>query len=150
LKELPQKDVEKYWKEKEQEIGAEIKGKDMSEYIGGYQGIKDRTWGLLYYTESSFYFQTFPKKNWFNSFIGGRQTEDSGKTINFRILWEEVKEINLPPNRNALLTIFSPPDYRVYISYQIGSQENKLVLMMYSRKNRDRFIDCYHQCKNKK
>jgi len=147
LKELPKKDAEKFWKEKEQEIGEEIKGRDMSEYINGYQGIRERIWGLLYYTESSFYFQTFPRKNWFTSLIGSGKTEDSGEAMNFRILWEEVKEINLPPKRNIFFNFFSPADYRIFIKYRINSQEDTLVLMMYSRENRNHFIDCYHQFK---
>lgn len=150
LKELNNKDVEKFWKEKEQEIGEEIKGKDISEYIGGYQGVRERTWGLLYYTESSFYFQIFPRKNWLTSLMGNSQSEFSNEIKFFRIQWEKVIEIFLPQKRKFFLSIFSPADYRVSIRYWIDGQEDTLVLIMYSRNSRDRFIDCYNQFKNKR
>ena len=147
MKESPKKDAEKYWKEKEREIGEEIKGRDICEYISGYQGITERIWGLLYYTESSFYFQIFPRKNWYTSLIGSGKTEDSVATMNFRILWEEIKVVNLPPKRNFFFNFFSPVDYRVFIKYRINNQEDTLILMMCSSEHRNHFIDCYYQFK---
>lgn len=150
MKETSKKDVEEFWGKKEQEIGEKIRGKDMSEYLCGYPDIKERSWGLLYYTESSFYFQTFPRKNWFTSLLGGGQTENTGQTFHFRVPWDTVTGIILPPKKNALLAFFSPPDYRVFIEYRIGDREETLVFMMYSHENRERFIKWYHQIANKK
>ncbi len=144
-----QKDVEEFWKEKEQELGEEIKGKDMSEYISGYRGLKEKTWGLLYYTKSSFYFQTFPKKNWLTSLmgVGGGKVENSADTFIFNIIWEKVKEITLPAKKNLILSFLSPPDNLVFIRYQIDSQEEILTLAMYSRNSRKKFLECYQQFK---
>lgn len=144
-----QKDVEEFWKEKEQELGEEIKGKDMSEYISGYQGLKEKTWGLLYYTKSSFYFQTFTNKNWFTSLIGGGggKAKTSGDMFIFNIKWEKVKEITLPAKKNSILSFLSPPDNRVFIKYKVDSQEEVLILAMYSRNSRKYFLECYQQSK---
>ena len=142
--------TEKFWKEKEQEIGEKIIGKDMSEYISGYQEVKEKTWGLLYYTESSFYFQTFPKKSWLTSLLGSGQGEYSGETTIFRILWKDMKEVCLPTERKTFFTIFSPPDCRVLIKHYENSKEKTLVLMMYSRDNRNQFIEFYRNFSNKK
>ncbi|HAJ33529.1 MAG TPA: hypothetical protein DCK79_09200 [Candidatus Atribacteria bacterium] len=144
-----QKDVEEFWKEKEQELGEAIKGKDMSEYISGYQRLKEKTWGLLYYTKSSFYFQTFPKRNWLISLIGvgGGKAESSGDIFIFNIMWEKVKEITLPAQKNPILSFLSPPDNRVFIRYKVDSQEEVLTLAMYSRNSRKNFLECYQQAK---
>ena len=151
MKESSKKDVAEFWGKKELEIGEKIRGKDMSEYISGYPEIKKRTWGLLYYTDSYFYFQIFPRKNWFTLLLGGGgKTENSGQSFQFRIPWDVVTEIVLPPQKNTLLAFFSPPDYRIFIQYRMEDREETLVFMMYSRENRDRFIEWYHQTANKK
>ena len=150
LQESSKKDVEEFWAKKEQEIGEKIRGKDMSEYLGGYPDLKERIWGLLYYTDSSLYFQTFPRKNWFTSLLGGGQSEYAGQTYHFKVPWDMVSGIILPPQKNALLAFFSPPDYRVFVHYRMGEREETLVFMMYSRENRDRFIKWYKQVASKK
>lgn len=144
-----QKDIEKYWKEKEQEIGEVIKNKDISEYISGYQGIKDRVWGLLYYTENSFYFQTFPKRDWLISLLRGGQAEYSGKAINFHILWENVLDISIPGKRSFISSILAPPDYRVFIQYKTDNQQGTLVFVMYSTEKREKFLKFYHEIKDR-
>ncbi len=148
MKKNIKQDVVKYWQEKEKEIGEEIRGKDMSEYLGGYSGFQERTWGLLYYTDTSFYFQTFPKKNWWTSLLGGGENEYGGVTRQFQIPWSSVIEINLSPRKKSILSILSPPDYRVFIRYQQDSMEQTLVLLIYSRSTQKQFGECfqkYHQ-----
>lgn len=142
-------EVIKYWQEKEREIGEEIRGKDMSEYLSGYSGIKGRTWGLLYYTDTSFYFQTFPKKNWWTSLMGGGEKENQGKARQFKIPWSAVKEIILPTKKKSILAIFSPPDYRVFIKYQKDNIENILVFLIYSRSTREKFGECFQKYRKK-
>lgn len=149
LKKNTKPEVQKYWQEKEREIGEKIKGKDMSEYLSGYYGLTGRTWGLLYYTDTSFYFQTFPKKNWVTSLFRSGQNEYSGESINFKIPWSSVKEIYYPPKKNVFLSILSPPDYRVFIKYQLENKENTLVLIMYSRSNREDFLNCFKRFQHK-
>lgn len=140
--------IEKYWKEKELEINEKIKGKQICEYISGYQELKEQTWGLLYYTQSSFYFQTFPKKNWVSSLLSSNHADNFGKTRIFRKLWKDIEEINLPSKRNIFLAFFSPPDYRVFIEYHVGSKVNTLIFMMSCRENRDQFMEDYRKYKN--
>ncbi|MBN2396624.1 MAG: hypothetical protein JXC36_09240 [Candidatus Atribacteria bacterium] len=143
-----QKDVEKYWKDKEQELGETIKGKDISEYVSGYQGVTEKTWGLLYYSDSSFYFQTFPRRNWLISLLKGEPSEDSGKTMNFYIRWDDVFQIDIPAKKSMISNIFLPPDYRVFIQYKINNQQGTLVLVMYSKESREKFLKFYHGIKN--
>ncbi len=145
MKKFPENNIEKYWQEKERETGEEITGKGMCEYVEGFPGMKEKTWGLLYYTKKSFYFQTFPKKSLFTSLMGNGQKKDLAKRMSFQISWKEVKDMSLPAQRNIFFSFLSPPDYRVYITYQIESRQEMLILAMYSRKNRDQFIDYYHQ-----
>jgi len=39
LKRVPEKDVEQFWKKKEEDIGEKIKGRSMAQFIGGYQNF---------------------------------------------------------------------------------------------------------------
>lgn len=145
MKEIPEKNVEIFWQEKERETGEEILGRDMCEYVEGFPGMKEKIWGLLYYTKISFYFQTFPKKNWFTLLMRSDQGKESVSRMSFQISWEEVKDIALPAQRGFFFSFLSPPDYRVYVTYQIESQQGVLILAMYSRKKRDQFIDYYQR-----
>ena len=142
-----QEDIEKYWEEKEQEIGEKIIGKDMSEYLGGFGELKEKLWGLLYYSQKAFYFQTFPRRSWFASLLGMGGERNQNDVVNFRIMWLKVKDIYLPARKKSLLSFLSPTDYRVFIKYQIDNKEDTLVFAMYSSKSRDKFVDCYNQSK---
>ncbi len=142
-------DVVKYWQEKEKEIGEEIRGKDMSEYLGGYNDLEQKTWGLLYFTDTSFYFQTFPKKSWWSSLLGGGQNENIGEAMKFQILWDSVKEINLPSKKKSFLSILSPPDYRIFIRYQQDHKDKTLILTIYSRSTQEKFLECYQKFHHK-
>jgi len=63
LKRSPEKDVEQFWKKKEEDIGEKIKGKSMAEFNGGYQNFSGPILGILFYTESAFIFRLFPGKS---------------------------------------------------------------------------------------
>ncbi len=142
-----QKDVEKFWGKKEEELGEKIQGKDMSEYISGYQGLKEKTWGLFYYTKSAFYFETFPKRSWLASLMGTNSSRAGSAEDNFvfNIMWKQVKDISLPVKKSTLLSFLSPPDNRVFIRYQIDEHEKTLILSMYSRKNIVHFMEYFQQ-----
>ncbi len=143
-------DVQKYWEEKERAIGERIIDRNLCEYISGYRGLDEKNWGILYYTESSFYFQIFPKKNRLASFLKHKQKEDTAKIKNFRIFWKDIKQLSFPPKRNILFNIIFPIDNRIFVNYYRNSQKSvsTLVLRMNSIKERDEFRSIY--CKFKK
>jgi len=151
LKSSPERDVEQFWKKKEEDIGEKIKGRSMAEFNGGYQNFSGSILGILFYTNSSFYLQTFPKQNLFFSFMrAGGQPKSEENRLNFRILWSDVEKIDIPPRKHPFLIFFSPPDYRIFIDYQSKGQKMILVLTMHCREDRSRFIDFYEDRKIKK
>jgi hypothetical protein len=150
LKRLFKKDVEQFWKKKEEDIGEKIKGKSMAEFIGGFQNFSGPILGILFYTESAFYFQTFPRQNSLFSFMRAEQPEREENQLNFRILWSDVEKIDIPPRKYPFLAFLSPPDYRIFIEYQYNRQKKVLAFTMHCQEDRSRLIDCYKDCKTKK
>jgi len=150
LKKVPEKDVEQFWKKKEEDIGEKIEGRSMAQFIGGYRNFSGPILGILFYTESAFYFQTFPRQNSLFSFLRAEQPEREENQLNFRILWSDVERIDLSPRKHSFLAFLSPPDYRIFIDYQSNGQKMTLTLNMYCLEDCSRLIDFYKDRKTKK
>ncbi len=150
MKKVPEKDVEQFWKKKEEDIGEKIKGKNMAQFIGGYRNFSGPTLGVLFYTESAFYFQTFPRQNLLFSFMRTEQPELEENQLNFRILWSDVEKIYLPPRKHSFLALLSPADYRIFIDYQSNGQKMTLTLNMHCLEDCRRLIGFYKDRKTKK
>jgi len=150
LKRVPKKDVEQFWKKKEEDIGEKIKGRSMAEFIGGYQNFSGPILGILFYTESAFYFQTFPRQNLLFSFIRAEQPEREENQLNFCILWSDVEKIDFPHRKYPFLALLFPPDYRIFIDYQSNGQKMTLTLTMHCLEDCSRLIDFYKDRKTKK
>lgn len=135
----------KFWQQIEKEIGEEILGKEMCEYRSGYSDLEPRTWGLLYFTDSSLYFQTFPKKSFWSSLLGGSQSEFRGEARRFQICWDSVKEIKLPSHNKSFLSKLLLPDYQVSIKFQQDGIEKILILLIYSHSTRENIVQCFQK-----
>jgi hypothetical protein len=142
--------VEQFWKKKEEDIGEKIKGRSMAEFIGGYQNFSGPILGILFYTESAFYFQTFPRQNLLFSFIRAEQPEREENQLNFRILWSDVEKIDFPHRKYPFLALLFSPDYRIFIDYQSNGQKMTLTLTMHCLGDCSRLIDFYKDRKTKK
>jgi len=147
---VPEKDVEQFWRKKEEDIGEKIKGRSMAQFTGGYQNFSGPILGILFYTESAFYFQTFPRQNSLFSFLRAEQPEREENQLNFRILWSDVEKIDLPLRKHPFLALLSPADYRIFIDYQSNGQKMTLTLTMHSLEDYSRLIDFYKDRKTKK
>ena len=150
MKRVHEKDVEQFWKKKEEDIGEKIKGKSMAQFIGGYRNFSGPILGILFYTESAFYFQTFPRQNSLFSFLRAGQPKREENQLNFRILWSDVEKIDLPPRKHSFLALLSPADYRIFIDYQSNGQKMTLTLNMHCLEDCSRLIDFYKDRKTKK
>jgi len=150
LKKLPKKDVEQFWKKKEEDIGENIKGRSMAEFNGSYQSFSGVILGILFYTESAFYFQTFPRQNLLFSFFRTGQPEREENQLNFRIPWSDVEKIDIPPRKYHFLAFLSPLDYRIFIEYQYNLQKKILAFTMHCQEDRSRLIDFYKDRKMEK
>jgi len=138
--------IYKYWKEKENKLGERILGKNICEYISGYRDFDRKTWGILYFTKNSFYFDIFHEKKFFFSSIFKVNRTDQDKKINtFQIPWKDVIKIDLPKAKNYFLSIFFPPDSLTIVSYSDKSnyRDCKLVLNIHSKNERDRFMEAF-------
>ena len=135
----------KFWQQLEKEIGEEIVGKEMCEYRSGYSDLEPKTWGLLYFTASSLYFQTFPKKSFWSSLMGGGQNEQCGEVRRFHIYWDSVKEIKLPSLKKSFLSKLLLTDYQVSIRFQLNGSEKILILLIYSQSTRENMVECFQK-----
>jgi hypothetical protein len=150
LKRVNGKDAEQFWKKKEEDIGEKIEGKSMAKFISGYRDFSGPIWGILFYTESAFYFQTFPRQNSLFSFMRAEQPEREENQLNFRIPWSDVEKIDLTPRKHSFLALLSPADYRIFIDYQSNGQKMALTLNMLCLEDCSRLIDFYKDRKTKK
>jgi len=148
LERLPERDSEQYWKKKEDDIGDKIRGRMLAEFIGGYQNFSGPILGILFYTESAFYFQTFPRENWFLSLLKPGESLHQNKLLNFCISWSNVKKIDFPPMKNPFLRLFLPQEYRIFIDYQNNENRTNLAITMQSREDRDKLIEFYKKMQN--
>ena len=139
----------KFWQQIEKEIGKEILGKEMCEYRSGYSDLEPRTWGLLYFTDSSLYFQTFPKKSFWSSLLGGSQNEYSGEVRRLQICWDSVKEIKLPSQKKSFLSKLLLPDYQVSIKFQQDGIDKILILLIYSHSTRESIVQYFQEYQHK-
>lgn len=145
LERFPENDIEEYWKKKEEDIGDKIKAKMLAEYIRGYQNISGPILGILFYTKSAFYFQTFPRENWLIPWLKpGKSQGYTNKLLYFCIPWSNVKKIDFPPSKNTFLGLFLPQEYPIFIGYQNNENRTNLVMMMKSREDRDKLIEFYN------
>lgn len=143
MERLPESDSEQYWKKKEDDIGDKIRGRMLAEFIDGYQNFSGPILGILFYTESAFYFQTFPRENWFLSLLKPGESLSRNKLLNFCISWSNVRKIDFPPRKNPFLGFFLPQEYRIFIDYQNNDDKTNLIITMQSREDRDRLIEFY-------
>ncbi|HER23684.1 MAG TPA: hypothetical protein ENO17_01245 [Candidatus Atribacteria bacterium] len=140
---MSEKDIEQYWKKKEDDIGDKIIERMLAEFISGYQNFSGPILGILFYTKSAFYFQTFPRENWFFPLLKPGESLDRNKLLNFCIPWSNVKKIDFPPRKNPFLGIFLPQEYRIFIDYQNNENRTNLAIKMQSREDRDKLIEFY-------
>ena len=137
--------IEQYWREKELEIDEKIIGKDMVEYISGSQLIRERCWGLLYYTENFLNFQLFPKKNFLASLLRGGKDDCLREEKTIKISWKDVQKICFPPERNKILAFFTITDRRIFIDYFADNKARRftLILLMHSHEKREKILEFY-------
>lgn len=148
MERLPEKDSEQYWKKKEDDIGEKIRGRMLAEFIDGNQNFSGPILGILFYTERAFYFQTFPKENWFLSMLKPGESLRQNKLLNFCIPWSNVKKIDFPSGKNPFLRLFLPQEFRIFINYQNNGNRTNLAITMQNREDRDKLIEFYRKVQN--
>jgi len=145
---LPERDIEQYWKKKEDEIGEKIRGRMLAEFISGYQNFSGPILGILFYTEKVLYFQTFPRENWFFSMWKTGESFRENKLLNFCIPWSNVKKIDFLPRKNPFFKLFLSQEYRILIDYQNNENRTNLTINMQSREDGGKLIEFYKKMQN--
>ncbi|MDD5014831.1 MAG: hypothetical protein PHW73_06995 [Atribacterota bacterium] len=143
MERLHESNRERYWKKKEDDIGDKIKGKILAEFISGYQNFSGPILGILCYTKRAFYFQTFPRENWFVSMWKTGESIRQNTLLNFCIPWSNVKKMDFLPRKNPFLGLFLPQEYRIFIDYQNNENRTNLAITIKSREDRDKLIEFY-------
>ena len=140
-----EQDITEYWQDKEREIGEEIRGRGMCEYLGGYNELRQRAWGLLYFTDNTFYVEMYSQKSWWNSLLGAGSLERSRESILIRIPWHIVQDIHISAKKNRFLALFSSTHNRVFIRYLQNGIEKLLILLIHFPSVREKFLECFQR-----
>ena len=134
---------EQYWKKKEDEIGEKIRGKMLAEFNSGYNSFSGPILGILFYTENTLYFQTFPRKNWLYSLLKSRESLHQDKLLDILIPWADVKSIHFPPRKNPFLRIILPRDYRIFIDCWLNKKRTMLIINLQCQTDRKKLFEFY-------
>ncbi|HUX14423.1 MAG TPA: hypothetical protein VMW87_15450 [Spirochaetia bacterium] len=100
---------EEFWGEVERERGEKVLKYSLAQYLGGMEELGAPRWGLIYVTESSLCFRTFPQRNWFSSILGGGGgAPGRDDEIEFCIVRTEITEARFRKTTSILKKIFAP------------------------------------------
>jgi len=109
-------EVDKFWEEKEREIGEKVIYKCLAQYLSGYREFPGPSWGLFFFTKEAIYFQTFPKENWLSNITGARKKRKSEESLlSFAIPWKQITQITFPPEKSRIKKFFSPLGSKVIV-----------------------------------
>lgn len=130
-------EVKKFWEEREQEIGEKIHIYTLGEYRQGDLEFKPPKVGLVYITESTFYFQTFPKSNWFSSLLGGmRKKQKEEEPVTIAVPFSLIKTAeHLKPS--LMERIFSAKMPVIRIVYSDVSEKPKEIILATDDKGKE-------------
>jgi len=148
LEGFSEKDIKQYWKKKEDNIGEKISGKMFVEITGDSQIISGPIFGILFYTNNSFYFNHFPRKNWWTSLLKSGAPLQQDKLLDFCISWSDITKIVFPSKKCFFLGLFLPQDFRVFIDYQVNGNKMNLTIIMHRQTDRNKLIKFYKKVRN--
>ena len=103
-------DVEQYWRDKEAALGKKIIAKFNCQYIGGYPNIAGPVWGLIFFSESIFCFQSYSSSGFLASLVlFGAQLKAEEEQFFCQPLENLTFEFE-QPNNNLWNKLFAPPE----------------------------------------
>ncbi|RKX82156.1 MAG: hypothetical protein DRP57_10450 [Spirochaetes bacterium] len=87
-------EVDNYWNEKEKSLRQRIKGKYLCRYLSGSINITFPRWGILFFTQSSLYFESYRNENWLSILSFGKKNKNTEEVF-LEWPWPEIIEAKL-------------------------------------------------------
>ena len=103
-------DVEQYWRNKEAALGEKIIAKFNCKYLGGYPDIAGPLSGLIFFSESTFCFQSFFSPGFLASIV---RFSSQLKAEEEQFFCQALKNLTFefePPDKNLWNKLFAPPE----------------------------------------
>jgi len=115
-------DVEQYWRDKEAALGEKVIAKFNCKYVGGYPDIAGPLSGLIFFSETTFCFQSFFSPGFLDSIVrfGNRLTAREEQ-----FFCQALKNLAFgfePADKNLWNKLFAPPEQRFVI--RIADEKN--------------------------
>ena len=115
-------DVEQYWRNKEAWLGEKIIAKFSCKYVGGYPDIAGPLSGLIFFSESTFCFQSFFSPGFLASIVRfGNQLKAEEEQFFCQALKDLIFGFE-PAAKNLWNRLFAPPEQRFVI--RIAKEKN--------------------------
>lgn len=99
-------DVESYWKEVGEKLGEPVVAYTLGRYLSGEDEVGP-LWGILFVTDTRFFFRHFPQESWFTSLLGSKR--NASKKVH----------IEIPLERSSL----EEPEPRTLLQRLLGTGE---------------------------
>ena len=103
-------DVEQYWRNKEAALGEKIIAKFNCKYLGGYPDIAGPLSGLIFFSESTFCFQSFFSPGFLASIVRFSSQLKAEEEQFFCQPLEKAAFEFAPPTHNLWKKLFAPPE----------------------------------------
>jgi len=116
-------DREDYWVRKEAEIGESVNAKFYCTYLSGDPSVKGPLTGVLFFSRSTLFFQSFSSPKALKFLFQMRQREDISESHSFNMPLNDLQcSFNESPN-NFWRKLFAPPEQSLVIHLTDGEQK---------------------------
>jgi hypothetical protein len=116
-------DRENYWVRKEAEIGEPVKTRFYCTYLGGDWDVKGPLTGVLFFSESTLYFQSFHSSKSLATMFQMRREEGISEGHTFQMPLKDIRcSFNESPN-NFWRSLFAEPEQPFVIHLLEGERE---------------------------
>ena len=118
-------DIEEYWACKEAEIGETVDAKFYCKYLSGDLLVKGPLLGVLFFSNSTLFFQSFSSPKYLESLVRMRRQEDLTESHAFKLPLENLKCAFKESPKNFLRKLFAEPEQSLVIHFTDGKQNTR-------------------------
>lgn len=117
---MSDEEKDQFFKELEQEMGEPIAMYTVGEIREGLPNLREPLVGLFYTTEHFFFFQTFPRKNWFINILGSFRKKKEEKPLQIKIPLSALLSVELNKPKGFWGKLFGSPLPLLTVQYDEG------------------------------
>ena len=118
-------DIEDYWVRKEAEIGEPVEAKFYCKYLSGDLPVKDPMAGVLFFSRSMLFFQSFFSSKALESLLQLRRQGNITESHSFKLPLKNLQcSFNESP-QNLLSRLFAPPEQSIIVHLTDGQLKSR-------------------------